>query len=50
MSEVGKVFVVGKDLDRERGTMEVVSEGFKRADDCEEFAVVDVIVSFCLGE
>ena len=50
MSEVGKVFVVGKDLDGERGAVEVVSKGFERVDDCEEFAIVDVIVSFCLGE
>ena len=50
LSEVGEVFVVGKDLDWEWGAMEVVSEGFKGADDSEEFAVIDIIVSFCLRE
>jgi len=40
--------VVGKDLDWERRAMEVVSPGFKGADDSEEFAVIDIVVSFCL--
>jgi len=50
LSEVGEVFVVGKDLDWERRAVEVVSPGFKGTDDGEEFAVIDIIVSFCLRE
>jgi len=42
--------VVSKDLNWERGTVKVVSEGFEGTDDGEEFAVVDIIVSFCLRE
>jgi len=49
-SEVGEVLVVGKDLNREGGAMEVVSPRLKGANDGEELTVVDVIVSFCLGE
>ena len=50
LSEVGEVFVVGKDLDREGRAVEVMSPGFKGADDGEEFAIIDIIVSFCLRE
>jgi len=50
LSEVGEVFVVGKDLDGEGRAMEVVSPGFKGMDDSEEFAVIDIIVSFRLRE
>jgi len=42
--------VVGKDLDREWRAVKVVSPGFKGADDSEEFAVIDIIVLFCLRE
>ena len=42
--------MISEDLDREGGAMEVVSEGFKSANNSEEFAVVDVVVSFCLRE
>jgi len=47
LSEIGEVFVVGEDLDGEGRAMEVMSPGFKGPDDCEEFSVVDIIVSFC---
>ena len=50
MSEVGKVFVVSEDLDREGGAVKIVSKGFESADNGKEFTVVDVIVSFCLRE
>ena len=50
MSKVSEIFMVSKDLNWERGTVEVVSEGFEGADDGEEFAIIDVIVSFCLRE
>jgi len=42
--------VVSEDLDGEGGAMEVVSKGFESANNSEEFAVVDVVVSFCLRE
>jgi len=48
--KVSEVFVVSKDLNWERETVEVVSEGFEGADDGEEFMIVDVVVSFCLRE
>ena len=48
--EVGEIFVVGKDLYREWGPMEVVLPGFQSMDNSEEFSVIDVIVLFCWGE
>ena len=49
-AEVGKVFVVGKDLHGKWGSMEVVSPGFQGMDDGKEFSVVDVVVSFSWGD
>ena len=49
-TEVGVILVVGKDLYREWGPMEVVLPGLQSVDDTEEFPVVDVTVSFCRGE
>jgi len=40
--------MVGEDLDRERGAVQVMSETFESANNSEEFVVVDVVVSFCL--
>ena len=48
LSEVGKIFVVSKDLDRKGGAVKIVSKGFESANNGEEFAVIDVVVSFCL--
>ena len=48
--EVGEVFVVGKDLHREWGSVEVVSPGFQSPDNGEEFSVIDIVVSFGWGE
>jgi len=50
LSEVGKILVVSENLDREGGAVKVMSEGFKSTNYGEEFAVIDVIVSFCLRE
>ena len=50
LTEVCQVLVVSKDLDGERGTMEVVPSGLQGADDGEEFTVINVIVSFCRDE
>jgi len=40
--------VVGEDLDWKRGAVKVVSERFEGANHGEEFAVIDIVVSFCL--
>ena len=50
MTEVGQVFVVGEDLYREGGAMEVVAPRFQGANDGEEFAVINVIVALGRGE
>ena len=42
--------MVGEDLYRERGTMEVVMPGFQGTNDGEEFAVIDVVVALGRGE
>ena len=42
--------MVGEDLHRERGAMEVVMPGFQGVNDGEEFAVIDVVVAFGGGE
>ena len=44
--EVCQVFMIGEDLDREGGSMEVVSPGFQGMDDGKEFPVIDVVVLF----
>ena len=50
LTEVCQVLVVCKDLDGEGGSVKIVSPGFQSVDDCEEFSVVDVIVSFSRDE
>ena len=42
--------MVGEDLHWEGRTVEVVLPIFQGADDSEEFAIIDVVVSFCRGE
>ena len=42
--------MIGKDLDWEQGAVEVVSPGFKGTDDRKEFLIIDVVISFSLGE
>ena len=44
--EIYQVLVVGEDLDGEGGSVKVMSSGFQGVDDCEEFPVIDVIISF----
>ena len=46
LTEVHQVFVISKDLDRKRGSMKIVPPGFQGMDDCKEFPVIDVIISF----
>ena len=48
--EVGQVFMVGENLNWERGALKIVVPGVKTMDDSKEFSVVDVIVSFSGGE
>ena len=50
LAKVGKVFVVGEDLYGERGAMKVMAPGLQGADDSEEFAIINIVVSFCRGE
>jgi hypothetical protein len=44
--EVFEIFVVGVDLDRVWGALEVVSPDFEAVDNSEEFFVVDFVVAF----
>jgi len=50
LSKVGKVLMVGEDLNRKRGAVAVVLPGLEGMDDGKEFLIVDVMVSFCLEE
>ena len=50
LSEVREVLVVGEDLDRERGAMEVVAPSFQGANDSKKLTVVDVVIPFRRGE
>ena len=49
-TEVHQVLMIGEDLDRERGPVEVVYPGFQSTDDSKEFLVVDVIVPLSRDE
>ena len=46
LAEIGKVLVVGKNLYRKGRAMEVVAPRLQGANDGEEFAVIDVVISF----
>ena len=50
LSEVREVLVVGEDLDRERGAMEVVVPSFQGVNDSKKLTVVDVVIPFRGGE
>ena len=50
LTEVCQVLVICEDLDGEGRSMKIVSPGFQSTDDCKEFPVVDVVVSFCRDE
>ena len=50
LAEIREVLVISEDLNWKGGAMEVVSPRLQGMDDSEEFAVVDVIISFCRGE
>ena len=50
LAEVRKIFVVGEDLYRKRGTVEVVTPRLQGANNGEKFAVINVVVLFGGGE
>ena len=50
LSEIGEIFVVGEDLHRERGAMEVVPPRLQGTNDSEKFAVIDIVIPFSGGE
>ena len=50
LSEIGEVFMVSEDLDWGGGSKEIVSPGVQGSHDCEEFSVIDIIVSFGWSE
>ena len=50
LSEIGKVFMVGEDLHRERRAMEVVPPRLQGANDSEKLAVIDIVIPFGGGE
>ena len=50
LAEVGKIFVVGEDLYREGGTMEVVTPRLQGTNNGEKLAIIDIVISFGGGE
>ena len=50
LAEIGKILVVSKDLYGEWRAMKIMAPGFQGADDGEEFAVVNIVISFGRGE
>ena len=47
LTEVCQAFVICKDLNGERRTMEVMPLGLQGVDDGKEVLVIDIIVLFC---
>ena len=50
LAKVGEVFVVCENLYWEGRAVEVMMPGFQGVDYCEEFSVIDVVVSFSRRE
>ena len=48
--EVGQVLMIGNDSNRVRSTLDVLPPFREGKDDCEEFSIVDVVVSFSREE
>ena len=42
--------MIGENLDGKGGTIKVVSPGFEDVDDCQEFSIIDIVISFHWGE
>ena len=39
--------MIGENLDGKRRAMEVMSLGFESMNNCQEFAVIDIVIPFC---
>ena len=50
LAEIGEVFVVGEDLYRERGAVEIVAPGFQGVNDGEKLPVINIVIAFGRGE
>ena len=48
--EISYVFVVGEDLNRDQGSVEVMSPGLQGGDDGQEFSIIDIVIPFCRRE
>ena len=46
LMEIGEVFVISKNLHWEGRTMKIVVPEFQGTNDCKEFPVIDVVVTF----
>ena len=46
LTKVGEILMIGEDLHRKRGAVEVVAPGFQGTNDSKEFAIIYVIVAF----
>ena len=46
LPEIGEVLVIYKHLHQEWGAMKVMPPRFQGVDDSEEFAIIDIVVSF----
>lgn len=50
LMEICQVFVISENLHWEGGALEVMAPCVETVDDCKEFLVIDVIISFSRGE
>ena len=50
LAEIREVLVVGEDLYREGGPMEIVSPGLQGTNDSKKFAIIDVVIPFGRGK
>ena len=46
LAEVGEVLVVGKDLNWERGSSQIMVPSFQGVDNSKEFSIIDIVISF----
>ena len=47
LSAVVESMCIGEDLHQKGGAMKVMAPEFKGTEDCKEFSIIDIIVSFC---
>ena len=50
LAEISKVLVVGEDLYREGGAVEIVAPGLQGANNGEELSVINIVITFGGGE